>query len=201
MIDIPISERARKILSSASMLESESLAQQNTRRNKVLPLEGITIVSIEQAIAAPFATRQLADLGARVIKIERPKIFEFARNSDDAVKGLSSHFVGCNRSKESIVIDLKSEQGKEALNRLLKKTDVFVHNLTPGAFERMGFIPEQLIEKYPKLIVCSLSGYGKGGPYEKKKAYDLLIQCEAGLVSITGSEKIPSREIGRASCR
>lgn len=193
MIDIPISERARKILSSASMLESESLAQQNTRRNKVLPLEGITIVSIEQAIAAPFATRQLADLGARVIKIERPKTGDFARNYDHTVKGLSSHFVWCNRSKESIVLDLKSEQGKEALNRLLKKTDVFVHNLTPGAFERMGFIPEQLIEKYPKLIVCSLSGYGKGGPYEKKKAYDLLIQCEAGLVSITGSEKIPSK--------
>lgn len=159
----------------------------------MLPLEGITVVTLEQAIAAPFATRQLADMGARVIKIERPEVGDFARNYDTTVNGLSSHFVWCNRSKESIELDLKTEEGKEALRRLIGKSDVFVQNLAPGAIERMGFIPDELTEKHPELIVCSLSGYGKGGPYETKKAYDLLVQCEAGLVSITGSEEIPSK--------
>ncbi|WP_249869281.1 CaiB/BaiF CoA transferase family protein [Oceanobacillus saliphilus] len=159
----------------------------------MLPLEGVTVVSLEQAIAVPFATRQLADLGARVIKVERPGAGDFARDYDTTVNGLSSHFVWCNRSKESIALDLKSEDGKTALHRLLEKADVFVQNLAPGALERMGFIPEELVEKHPKLIVCSLSGYGKGGPYEQKKAYDLLVQCEAGLVSITGTEETPSK--------
>ncbi|WP_067728617.1 CaiB/BaiF CoA transferase family protein [Oceanobacillus damuensis] len=159
----------------------------------MLPLEGVTVVSLEQAIAVPFATRQLADLGARVIKVERPGAGDFARDYDTTVNGLSSHFVWCNRSKESIALDLKSEDGKRALRRLLEKADVFVQNLAPGALERMGFIPEELVEKHPKLIVCSLSGYGKGGPYEQKKAYDLLVQCEAGLVSITGTEETPSK--------
>ena len=159
----------------------------------MLPLEGVTVIALEQAIAAPFATRQLADLGARVIKVERPLVGDFARNYDSTVNGLSSHFVWCNRSKESIELDLKSEDGKEVLSRLLDNADVLIQNLAPGAIERMGFEPEELLEKHPELIVCSVSGYGKDGPYEKKKAYDLLVQCEAGLVSITGSEETPSK--------
>ncbi|RKQ35790.1 CaiB/BaiF CoA transferase family protein [Oceanobacillus halophilus] len=159
----------------------------------MLPLEGVTVVSLEQAIAVPFATRQLADLGARVIKVERPETGDFARNYDTTVNGMSSHFVWCNRSKESITLDLKAEEGKEVLRKLLENADVLVQNLAPGALERMGFIPEELTEKNPNLIVSSLSGYGKNGSYEDKKAYDLLIQCEAGLVSVTGSEDTPSK--------
>lgn len=158
----------------------------------MLPLEGVTVISLEQAIAVPFATRQLADLGARVIKVERPGVGDFARNYDTTVNGMSSHFVWCNRSKESIELDLKSDEGKETLNRLLEKADVLVQNFAPGALERMGLVPEELKKKH-NLIVCSLSGYGKGGPYEQKKAYDLLVQCEAGLVSVTGSEETPSK--------
>ncbi|WP_102026604.1 CaiB/BaiF CoA transferase family protein [Salirhabdus sp. Marseille-P4669] len=157
----------------------------------MLPLEGVTVVAIEQAIAVPFATRQLADLGARVIKIERPKTGDFARQYDSTVRGMSSHFIWCNRSKESITLDLKSDEGKEVLRRLLEKADVFVQNLAPGALKRMGFEPNELVEKHPSLIVCSLSGYGESGPYAHKKAYDLLVQCEAGLVSITGTEEEP----------
>lgn len=157
------------------------------------PLEGVTVISIEQAIAVPFATRQLADLGARVIKVERPGSGDFARDYDSTVNGLSSHFVWTNRSKESLALDLKSEEGKEVLGRLLEQADVLVQNLAPGALERLGFVPEDLREKYPQLIICSLSGYGKGGPYEQKKAYDLLVQCEAGLVSVTGTEETPSK--------
>lgn len=157
------------------------------------PLDGITVVSLEQAIAAPFATRQLADLGARVIKVERPDSGDFARGYDTTVNGMSSHFVWCNRSKESIALDLKSDDGRAALEKLLEKADVFIQNLAPGAVERMGFKPEDLLDQYPELIICSLSGYGKGGPYEQKKAYDLLVQCEAGLVSVTGTEEVPSK--------
>lgn len=159
----------------------------------MLPLKGITVVALEQAIAVPFATRQLADLGARVIKIERPVTGDFARNYDTTVNGLSSHFVWCNRSKESIVLDLKNEKDKEAFNCLLEIADVFIQNLAPGALERMGYEPKKLIQKHPKLIICSLSGYGSGGLYQNKKAYDLLIQCESGLVSITGSKDTPSK--------
>lgn len=159
----------------------------------MLPLEGVTVISIEQAIAAPFATRQLADLGARVIKIERPETGDFARNYDTTVNGMASHFVWCNRSKESLTLDLKSSEGLEVLDRLLEDADVLIQNLAPGALERIGYDPEKLTEKYKKLIVCSLSGYGKDGPYEHKKAYDLLVQCEAGLVSITGTEDTPSK--------
>ncbi|MBY8910364.1 CoA transferase [Salinicoccus roseus] len=159
----------------------------------MLPLEGITVVSLEQAIAVPFATRQLADLGARVIKVERPEVGDFARGYDTTVNGMSSHFVWCNRSKESIALDLKSDEGRGALSKLIGKADVLIQNLAPGALERMGFVPEELVEKHPELVVCSLSGYGKGGPYEQKKAYDLLVQCEAGLVSVTGTEEEPSK--------
>lgn len=159
----------------------------------MLPLEGITIVSLEQAVAAPFATRQLADLGARVIKIERPEVGDFARYYDNTVNGMSSHFVWINRSKESMAVDLKSDEGKEILHALLAEADVFIHNLAPGAVNRLGFSSDTLKEKHEKLIICSISGYGSYGPYVDKKAYDLLIQCEAALVSITGTENSPSK--------
>lgn len=159
----------------------------------MLPLEGITVVSLEQAVAAPFATRQLADLGARVIKIERPRDGDFARGYDATVRGMSSHFIWLNRSKESLTLDLKQADAKLILQRLLEKADVFVQNLAPGATERLGFVTRDLRKKYPRLIICDLSGYGSAGPYRDKKAYDLLIQAEAGLVSITGTEQTPCK--------
>jgi crotonobetainyl-CoA:carnitine CoA-transferase CaiB-like acyl-CoA transferase len=159
----------------------------------MLPLEGITVVSLEQAVAAPFATRQLADLGARVIKVERPGVGDFARGYDTTVKGLASHFVWLNRSKESLTLNLKEDGAKEVLRRLVRGADVFVQNLAPGAAERLGFGAEELRGEDPSLIHCGISGYGKGGPYAQKKAYDLLVQCEAGLVSITGTPETPSK--------
>ncbi|CAN5697415.1 CaiB/BaiF CoA-transferase family protein [soil metagenome] len=158
-----------------------------------LPLEGMTVVSLEQAVAAPFATRQLADFGARVVKIERPGVGDFARGYDETVKGMSSHFVWLNRSKESLALDLKKDQAKEILRRLVARSDVFVQNLAPGAAGRLGFGAKELREQHPRLVYCSVSGYGEGGPYTEKKAYDLLVQCEAGLVSITGTEDTPSK--------
>jgi itaconate CoA-transferase len=157
------------------------------------PLEGITVVAVEQAVAAPFATRQLADLGARVIKIERPDVGDFARSYDSAARGLSSHFVWLNRSKESLTLDLKRHEAKLVLGRLLEKADVFIQNLLPGATERLGFGARELRTKYPRLIVCDLSGYGSSGPYRDKKAYDLLVQAETGLISITGTSEIPCK--------
>ena len=153
-----------------------------------LPLSHITVVSLEQAIAAPLATRHLADLGARVIKVERPGGGDFARHYDTAAGGLCSHFAWANRSKESLTLDLKAAQGKEILARLLERADVFVQNLAPGAVERLGFDDARLRGSYPDLIVCHVSGYGADGPYRDKKAYDLLIQAETGVVSVTGSE-------------
>jgi itaconate CoA-transferase len=158
-----------------------------------LPLEGVTVVSLEQAVAAPFTTRQLADLGARVIKVERPGVGDFARGYDETVNGMASHFVWLNRSKESLALDLKREDAKEVLRKLVAEADVFVQNLAPGAARRLGFGADELREEHPRLIHCSISGYGEGGPYTKKKAYDLLVQCEAGLVSITGTEETPSK--------
>jgi crotonobetainyl-CoA:carnitine CoA-transferase CaiB-like acyl-CoA transferase len=157
------------------------------------PLDGITVVSLEHAIAAPFCTRQLADLGARVIKIERPGVGDFARAYDKRVKGMSSHFVWTNRSKESLALDLKDPMGLEVLNKLLEKADVLIQNLAPGASARMGLTPELLHPKNPRLIVCDISGYGADGPYRDKKAYDLLIQSEAGFLSITGTPEHPSK--------
>ena len=159
----------------------------------MLPLAGITVVSLEQAVAAPFATRQLADLGARVIKIERPEVGDFARGYDATVRGLSSYFVWLNRSKESMTLDLKREEAKLVLHRLLEKADVFIQNLAPGATERLGFVTQDLRKKYPRLILCNLSGYGSSGPYRDKKAYDMLIQAEAGLISITGTQETPCK--------
>jgi len=158
-----------------------------------LPLEGITVVSLEQAVAAPFATRQLADMGARVIKVERPGAGDFARSYDAVVQGLSSHFVWINRSKESIALNLKQEVARNVLNSLLENADVFVQNLAPGATERLGFGTEALRERHSRLIVCDVSGYGASGPYRDKKAYDLLVQCEAALVSVTGTPETPSK--------
>jgi itaconate CoA-transferase len=159
----------------------------------MLPLEGVTVVALEQAVAAPFATRQLADLGARVIKVERPEMGDFARGYDETVKGLSSHFVWLNRSKESLTLDLKQPQAKEVLSRLLERADVLIQNLAPGAAERLGFGATELKEKHPRLVLCDVSGYGSSGPYRDKKAYDLLVQCEAGLVSVTGTPETPSK--------
>ena len=153
----------------------------------VLALEGITVVSLEHAIAAPLATRHLADQGARVIKVERPGSGDFARAYDARVDGLASHFVWVNRSKESLALDLKQPEAQEILMKLLAEADVLVQNLAPGAAARLGLSYEALAAKNPKLIVCDISGYGEGGPYTEKKAYDLLIQSEAGFLSITGT--------------
>jgi formyl-CoA transferase len=157
------------------------------------PFNELTVVSLEQAVAAPFATRQLADLGARVIKIERPGTGDFARGYDTTVKGQSSYFVWLNRSKESVTLDLKKPGGAEILNRLLRRADVFVQNVAPGASDRLGTSPAQLRARFPRLIVCSVSGYGTSGPYANRKAYDLLVQSEAGLLSLTGTGDAPAR--------
>jgi len=158
-----------------------------------LPLDGITVVALEQAVAAPFATRQLADLGARVIKVERPGGGDFARGYDRSARGQSSYFVWLNRGKESLQLDIKSRHGQEVLHALLGRADVLVQNLAPGAAERAGFGAAGLAARYPRLICCSVSGYGPDGPYAAKKAYDLLVQCEAGLVSVTGTAEEPAK--------
>ncbi|MYW64397.1 CoA transferase [Streptomyces sp. SID8379] len=158
-----------------------------------LPLEGVTVVSLEQAVAAPFATRQLADLGARVIKVERPGDGDFARRYDETVHGQSSHFVWLNRSKDSVTLDVKTPGGREVLERLLSGADVFVQNLAPGAAARLGLSAEELNERHPSLIVCDISGYGADGPWAGRKAYDLLVQCETGVVSVTGTPEQPAK--------
>jgi itaconate CoA-transferase len=157
------------------------------------PLEGITVVSLEQAVAAPFASRQLADLGARVIKIERPGVGDFARDYDQSVKGQSAYFVWLNRSKESLTLDVKHAKAGEILSRLVGRADVFIQNLAPGAAKRLGLAADTLIVKHPRLVVCDISGYGDSGPYAQKKAYDLLVQSEAGVLSVTGTEEAPSK--------
>jgi formyl-CoA transferase len=159
----------------------------------VRPLEGITVVSLEQAVAAPYATRQLADLGARVIKIERPGGGDFARRYDTTVHGNSSYFVWLNRSKESLTLDVKDERGRAVLGQLLARADVFVCNLAPGAADRLGLSPAALTAEHPRLIPCTISGYGTSGPWADRKAYDLLVQCQTGLVSLTGSGAEPAR--------
>jgi itaconate CoA-transferase len=161
--------------------------------NKKGPLSGITVVALEHAIAAPFCTRQLADLGARVIKVERPGVGDFARDYDQRTRGLASHFVWTNRSKESLTLDLKQPVAQEVLGELIAQADVLVQNLAPGAAARMGLSFEALHETNPRLIVCDISGYGAEGPYRDKKAYDLLIQSEAAFLSITGAPDQPSK--------
>jgi itaconate CoA-transferase len=160
------------------------------------PLEGITVVSLEHAIAAPFCTRQLADMGARVIKVERPGVGDFARGYDERVNGLSSHFVWTNRSKESLTLNLKDADGKAIIDKLLDEADVLVQNLAPGAAAGLGLSAAVLHKKHPRLIVCDISGYGENGPYRDKKAYDLLIQSEAGFLSVTGT----ADEQAKAGC-
>jgi itaconate CoA-transferase len=157
------------------------------------PLDGITVVSIEQAVSAPFCTRQLADYGARVIKIERPGEGDFARHYDRAVHGLSSYFVWLNRSKKSVTVDLAQPAGREIIDRLLQSADVFVQNLGPGAAARLGLDWAALSRQFPRLIVVDVSGYGDDGPMSTKKAYDLLVQAESGLLSVTGPDDAPSR--------
>jgi itaconate CoA-transferase len=159
----------------------------------VQPLRGLTVVSLEQAIAAPYATRQLADLGARVIKVERPDVGDFARGYDQRVNGLSSHFVWVNRNKESLALDAKDPRGRELLHRLVAGADVFVQNLAPGAAGRLGLGAAALRAEHPRLVVCDISGYGDGGPYTTMKAYDLMVQSEAGLVSVTGAPDDPAK--------
>jgi crotonobetainyl-CoA:carnitine CoA-transferase CaiB-like acyl-CoA transferase len=156
-----------------------------------LPLDGITVVAVEQAVAAPFATRQLADLGARVIKVERVDGGDFARGYDTAARGLASHFVWCNRGKESLALDLKDPRGLAVVTRLVADADVFVQNLAQGAAARLGLDAATLCAAHPRLIAVDISGYGASGPYADKRAYDMLVQCEAGLVSVTGTPEQP----------
>jgi formyl-CoA transferase len=158
-----------------------------------LPLAGITVVSLEQAVSAPYATRQLADLGARVIKVERPGAGDFARGYDESVRGLASYFVWANRSKESICLDLKQPEGLEILRRLIQRSDVFVQNLAPGAAKRLGLDAGTLRRRDSRLIVCDVSGYGADGPWAGRKAYDLLVQAEVGVLSLTGTEDVTAR--------
>jgi len=167
--------------------------ERDFRMHQPRPLDGLTVVSIEHAIAAPFCTRQLADLGARVIKVERPVTGDFARAYDTRAKGMASHFVWVNRSKESLALDLKEPRDHAVLIKLLDQADVFVQNLAPGAADRMGLGYDDLKSRNPRLIVCDISGYGSDGPYRSKKAYDLLIQSEAGFLSVTGSNDDPAK--------
>jgi itaconate CoA-transferase len=157
------------------------------------PLEGITVVAIEQAVAAPFATRQLADLGARVIKIERPGSGDFCRDYDTTVNGLASHFVWINRTKESVTLDLKRPDAAVILDALLARADVFVQNLAPGAAARLGLGSDALRSRYPRLVICNVSGFGSSGPYAGRKAYDLIVQSEVGMLSVTGTETAPCK--------
>jgi crotonobetainyl-CoA:carnitine CoA-transferase CaiB-like acyl-CoA transferase len=159
----------------------------------IRPLDGITVVGLEQVIAGPYCTRQLAELGARVIKIERPGGGDAARTYDRSVNGQSSHFVWVNRSKESLTLDVKHPGAQPVLERLMQKADVFVQNLAPGAVERLGLGAAELRARHPRLIWCGISGYGAGGPYAGKKAYDLLVQCETGLLSVTGTPEQPAK--------
>ena len=158
-----------------------------------LPFAGLRVVALEQAVSAPFCSRQLADLGADVIKIERPDGGDFARGYDSAVNGLSAYFAWLNRGKRSVALDVKSEHGSSVCAKLIARADVFLHNLAPGAVERLGFGYEELAARHPRLIWCGISGYGPDGPYRDKKAYDLLIQAESGVVSLTGTPEAPAK--------
>lgn len=158
-----------------------------------LPLSGLTVISLEQAVAAPFCSRQLAEQGARVIKIERPGDGDFARGYDQTVMGQSAYFLWLNRSKESLSLDVKQPEALKVLKQLIAKADVFIQNLAPGAAKRLGLGSDELMAQHPRLIVCDISGYGDSGPYAKKKAYDLLVQSESGIVSITGTKESPAK--------
>ena len=163
------------------------------------PMEGKLVVALEQAVAAPLCTSRLADAGARVIKIERPDVGDFARHYDDVVNGESAYFVWLNRGKESLELDIKSDDDLALLHSILGRADVFIQNLAPGAVEKIGLGSKALLEKYPQLVVCEISGYGDSGPYREMKAYDLLVQAESGLASITGAVEAPGR-VGVSVC-
>lgn len=182
-----------RLYKETSCLPSRRYSGTTPSDHRPPPLAGVTVVSLEQAIAAPFCTRQLADLGARVIKVERPGVGDFARHYDTRVNGMASHFMWTNRSKESLALDLKEKKDHAVLMKLLERADVLVQNLAPGAAARLGLSHEALKEKHPALIVCDISGYGQDGPYRDKKAYDLLIQSEAGMLSVTGTGKEPAK--------
>ncbi|KAM0231552.1 hypothetical protein ACHAPO_008400 [Fusarium lateritium] len=185
----PIRQSVRSISQQCARLNERGVGQDAPIATpKPRPLDGITVVSLEHAVAAPFCTRQLADLGARVIKIERPGVGDFARSYDTRVNGLASHFVWANRSKESLALDLKNTKHMKVLSALLEHADVLVQNLAPGASARLGLSYEDLKVKNQNLIVCDISGFGDSGPYRDKKSYDLLVQSEAGLLSVTGTE-------------
>ncbi|GAA3238493.1 CaiB/BaiF CoA-transferase family protein [Pseudonocardia petroleophila] len=158
-----------------------------------LPLAGITVVALEQAVAGPIATRHLADLGARVVKIERPGEGDFARHYDDAVLGLATHFVWLNRGKESLAVDLKSEHGRRVVHELVARADVFLHNTAPGVVDRLGLDADTLRATDPRLVVVNISGYGTGGPHRDRKAYDMLVQAESGMVAVTGTPDTPTK--------
>jgi itaconate CoA-transferase len=177
------------------MVQAEAMTEtsKEPKTGPIRPLDGVTVVALEHAVAAPFATRQLADLGARVIKIERPGEGDFARSYDTTVLGQSSYFVWLNRGKESLTLDLKQAEGRAVLDALLAGADVLIQNLAPGAAARMGLGFESLHALHPRLIVCGISGFGDGGPHSEKKAYDLLIQASAGLIGLTGTPEHPSR--------
>lgn len=162
-------------------------------QSPTLPLTGLRVIALEQAASAPFCSRQLADMGADVIKIERPGQGDFARDYDKAINGQSAYFVWLNRGKRSVVFDVKQESGLQALGKLIDRADVFIHNLAPGAVDRLGFGYDQVSERCPRLIWCGISGYGPDGPYRDKKAYDMLIQAESGVVSLTGSANEPAK--------
>jgi len=180
-------------VSEANQASPVSEATQASPVSGDLPLDGLLVVALEQAVAAPFATRQLADLGARVIKVERTGAGDFARGYDESALGQSSYFVWLNRGKESVELDVKQPADRSVLDAMLARADVFVQNLAPGAAGRLGLGAEQLAARYPRLISCSISGYGPDGPYAAKKAYDLLVQCEAGLLSVTGTPDEPAK--------
>lgn len=181
------------IFLSKRQIKHNEIAMNTKQPQGVRPLDHITVVSLEHAVAAPFCTRHLADLGARVIKVERPELGDFARAYDQRARGQSSHFVWVNRSKESLALDLKNPQHLKVLKALVAKADVLVQNLAPGATQRMGLGASDLLAQFPRLIVCDISGYGLDGPYRDKKAYDLLIQSEAGFLSVTGTPETPSK--------
>ena len=159
----------------------------------MLPFSGLRVVAVEQAVTAPFCTRQLADLGADIVKIERPDGGDFARDYDHVLHGISAYFAWLNRGKRSVALDLKQPAGREALGRLIERADVFVHNLAPGAIERLGFAYEETAARNPRLIWCGISGYGPDGPYRDRKAYDMLVQGEAGIIGLTGTEEAPAK--------
>src|SRR5918992_1423124 len=169
------------------------MAETGTSPNPAGPLAGLRVLALEQAVAGPLCTRHLADLGADVIKVERREGGDFARRYDDAVKGLSSYFVWLNRGKRSLTLDVKHPAAAEILGRLLARADVLVQNLGPGAIDRLGFPPAELRRRYPSLVICSISGYGRGGPYEQKKAFDLLLQGETGVIATTGTADAPAK--------